>query len=782
MLNSVDPLAMALLKSGGAGGVGAGPILVQPPEQKMRMMMAQQLLGADPASARTKGEGIARLGQQLLGAYLAKQGMDEAKTQRESDAGLMAAALRSQDKTPTTYTDDAGNQQTITWNKPDPSTMTTIMAQGSPQLQQQALAMALNDRQRQADIAAKTVTMLTPEQVKAAGLPPGAYQRDAYGKVDLIAKAPLFGMPGPGGGDAVGGAPAASPAGGGTMTVPKAPAATPTGPVPMSPQARATISVESGGNADATNPNSSATGPAQFIDSTWLSMMQKHAPGLIQGKSKDEILAMRSDPEVSAAMTDAYAKENDAALRSSGLEPTPQDLYLAHVFGPGGASTMLKADQRAPAANLNSRAVVEANRPLFFDKGGRPRTVAELRQLLGDRFNQNMPQETAGGMPVMQPPTAGVPMPQVMPPGTADTMPNPMAGAPPQPVQVAQASTGTMTDAAPAAVQPSAQQFRRPIDPESGKMLDFELPVGPNGDWPRLPDGRIDISKARPYEARTNTQKDYETAVSQGFNGTLLEYEERLKRAGKTDINFGDRATDQTVGKYIGEAWSGAIEGGKSARQDLANLDRMQSYLDQIKSGRIAPTTAAIDRWARGVGIDLGVNPQAPVAEALASLSNQMALKLRDPSGGAGMPGALSDSDRRFLTEMVPSLVNTPEGNQLMIDYTRRLAERRLEMEKIALDHIKRNKGQVTADVLQEMADYGNSHPLFGKADYERVASYGGGAAGGQPPTSAAPPPGARPAPPVDGQPSYTMPNGQTVIQGQPSAMPALPPGFQIVR
>ena len=65
------------------------------------------------------------------------------------------------------------------------------------------------------------------------------------------------------------------------------------------------IGAESGGNADARNPNSSASGLGQFLDATWLSMMAKHRPD-IQG-SRDELLALKNDPTLSRAMTEAYA-------------------------------------------------------------------------------------------------------------------------------------------------------------------------------------------------------------------------------------------------------------------------------------------------------------------------------------------------------------------------------------------------------------------------------------------------------------------------------------------
>lgn len=534
MLNSVDPLALALLKNGGAGGMAAGPVLIQQPEQRMRNMLAQQLLGADPASARTKGEGMARLGQQLLGAYLAKQGMDEAKAQRESDSGLMAAALRSQDKTPTTYTDDAGKQQTITWNKPDPSTMTTIMAQGSPQLQQQALAMALSDRQRQADIAAKTVTMLTPEQVRAAGLPPGAYQRDAFGKVDQIAKAPLFGMPGPVGGDASGGAPAATPAApaaGGTQTVPKAGGGMTA--APLRPAiARAALEnnidpvlaltaahIESGMGTAPDRKGSQYQGVFQMGDDRW-----KEAGGTPEARGDQG--AQVSVGVKSLGMT------RDQLAQKIGRQPEPWEVYLAHQQGVTGAAALLGANPDASAVQAlapfykdgkNLQAIV-GNMPGEPDANI---TAGGFTGLWRDRFNNiaknygnpAVPQVAQGGPapsgPAAQDMAAGLADPaRSMPPGSTVVQDAPAAGQPQQvaapaapaqqPVQVAQANTGTMTDAAPAAapaaVQPPAQQFRRPIDPESGKMLDFELPVGPNGEWPRLPDGRIDISKARTYQ------------------------------------------------------------------------------------------------------------------------------------------------------------------------------------------------------------------------------------------------------------------------------------------
>lgn len=133
------------------------------------------------------------------------------------------------------------------------------------------------------------------------------------------------------------------------------------------------ISVESGGNATAKNPRSSAYGAGQFIDATWLSMLAKHRPDLTTGRSRDEILGLRSDPDLSKAMTEAYAAENAGILQQSGLPVTPGTTYLAHFAGPKGAIGVLSADPSAPVGSVLGEAAIKANP---FLKG---MTVADLR-------------------------------------------------------------------------------------------------------------------------------------------------------------------------------------------------------------------------------------------------------------------------------------------------------------------------------------------------------------------------------------------------------------------
>lgn len=121
------------------------------------------------------------------------------------------------------------------------------------------------------------------------------------------------------------------------------------------------VQAESGGDRNAKNPNSSATGVGQFIESTWLDLFKRHFPDRAKSMSDQTILALRSDAEISRALIEQYARENASLLRQAGVSVNEAALQLAHFLGPQGAISVLQAAPNTPVSNLLSPDAIKAN-------------------------------------------------------------------------------------------------------------------------------------------------------------------------------------------------------------------------------------------------------------------------------------------------------------------------------------------------------------------------------------------------------------------------------------
>lgn len=159
--------------------------------------------------------------------------------------------------------------------------------------------------------------------------------------------------------------------------------------------------IESSMNPNARAQTSSATGLYQFIDQSWLKIVNDHganhgmdwAANAIQKSAsggyyvadpslRQQILDLRNHPETASIMAAELASDNrDYLVQQTGREPEAVDLYLAHFLGAGGAAKFLNAMASAPgmaAAGLFP-AAARANASIFYDGTGNARSLADIR-------------------------------------------------------------------------------------------------------------------------------------------------------------------------------------------------------------------------------------------------------------------------------------------------------------------------------------------------------------------------------------------------------------------
>ncbi|MEO0859233.1 MAG: hypothetical protein AAFY65_01370 [Pseudomonadota bacterium] len=137
--------------------------------------------------------------------------------------------------------------------------------------------------------------------------------------------------------------------------------ASPAPRTPLEDTVNRIISIESSGNPNAKNPESSATGLGQFIASTWMGVVKKHRPDLLQGRSRAQVLALRRDPALSRELLTKFTEDNQAVLRANGIDPGPGETYLAHFLGVGGAVRVLRMNGSTPLTQVLSPGVIKAN-------------------------------------------------------------------------------------------------------------------------------------------------------------------------------------------------------------------------------------------------------------------------------------------------------------------------------------------------------------------------------------------------------------------------------------
>ena len=166
--------------------------------------------------------------------------------------------------------------------------------------------------------------------------------------------------------------------------------------------------MESDFNPSAGASTSSARGLYQFIDQTWLATVKEAGAQFGYGKYADAItktpsgeytvsdpaarqaiMKLRDDPTAASAMAGSLTQSNSFKLTGMiGRRPTDGELYMAHFMGVNGAAKLIQSAEEDPQASAARvfPGPAAANRPIFYDRSGRARSVSEVYADLTSRY------------------------------------------------------------------------------------------------------------------------------------------------------------------------------------------------------------------------------------------------------------------------------------------------------------------------------------------------------------------------------------------------------------
>jgi len=387
---------------------------------------------------------------------------------------------------------------------------------------------------------------------------------------------------------------------------------------PMGNSANAIASIESGGRYD-------AQGPVTKTGDRALGKYQ--VMGTNVGPWTKEVLGREMTPQEFLASPEAQDKVFQAKFGQYTQKYGPNGAARAWFAGEGGMNDPNRRDQLGTSvADYDNR----------FDRA------------MGFAPTQVASNDPSVGVPQTQPPTQS------------------------QPLQL-------VAGQQPSQPQGQLQGDGQTISPRIQSLLQAVAN-------PRLPAAHKDVAKMllqRELDASKlpDPVRQYLFSKSQGYNGSFMEYQMELKKAGATAITNnmrGENAEAAAIGKAAGERAAETMKTAGAATKSLANVSRIEALLNQVSQGKLEPARMTVSAWAKSLGLNndaaeaLGLDPKGVgSAQALQALINESVV---GKIGSGGFPANnFSDADREFLVGIFPQLGNDPRANQILIETAKRV-------------------------------------------------------------------------------------------------------------
>lgn len=200
--------------------------------------------------------------------------------------------------------------------------------------------------------------------------------------------------------------------------------------------------------------------------------------------------------------------------------------------------------------------------------------------------------------------------------------------------------------------------------------------------------------------------KEYNFYVEQeNAAGRTPKSYEQWSNTGKTAASGKPSAEDtflQKTAEHQAKTFDDLSSDAIKARRDVSTIGELDTALRSNPGG----FSTGLQNAASQIGIKLGEN--ASQLEYANALINQLVPQQRPPGSGA-----MSDMDLKMFKQSLPQLMNTPEGNRLILDTMSAMGQYRIKIGEIAQ---RAQTGEITRQqALAEMATISDPMAEFKK-------------------------------------------------------------------
>jgi len=192
---------------------------------------------------------------------------------------------------------------------------------------------------------------------------------------------------------------------------------------------------------------------------------------------------------------------------------------------------------------------------------------------------------------------------------------------------------------------------------------------------------RPKVSKPNAYINKQTGQRELVTPQKYAANPDLY--------APLPPTQMFETAEQKEIGKVAGGEFKQISEAASAALGNNQNLDLMKEIvqLPNLKTGFAGEFRTSFAGLAKEFGIDTPIQ-DLTAAETLAGISGKLVL-----DGLSNFKGAISDGERQFLKEITPGLLNTKDGNLLLIEIGKKTNNLGIALSQEASKWVEQNGG-----------------------------------------------------------------------------------------